>query len=203
MIKKDGMVVMSEAEYNEMKKTNKPNSVKEYAKQIGGLTQWDGIRMYFDKEQFEDICVSDSATIFNFFCTCEEVAYLIGNGRYEDAEKLIKAQKFEDVNWEAEYKELVRFLPKIVARRNQTTDIQLNRKDFLKLYGYAMQQMDIVELEDQDDKSEVLVYGNDFTVHYLGYFCSLGDGAAIYNHIIGGIEGLNEEEDDDYGEEES
>lgn len=205
MIKQNGMVIMSETEYAEMNKAdNKPSSLKEYANEIGRLTQCDGIRVYFDKEQFEDLCVSDSSIIFNFFCACEEVAYLIGEGRYDDAEDLIKAH-FEkatvDFDYEAEYKKLVKFLPKIVARRNQTTDIQLNRKDFLELYRYAMQQMDLVELEDQDDKSEVLVYGNDFTIHYLGYFCNCGDGAFIFNHIIPGIESLNEEEDDDYGEE--
>lgn len=204
MIRQNGMVIMSETEYEKISKTDKPSSLKEYANKISELTECGAIREYFDKE-VEDKCVCDSFTIFNFFCACEEVCFNISNGYYQDAEDLIK-RYYEDIisedNYEDKYKKLVKFLPKIVAREKQNTDIQLNRKDFLELYGYAMQQMDFVELEDQDDKSEVLVYGNDFTIHYLGYFCNCGDGAAIFNYLIPAIESLNDEENDIFGEEE-
>lgn len=62
-------------------------TLKGMAEEIMGLTQADGVRMYFDDEN--ELCVYDSAKIFNFFCCCEEVAYYIYKGEYKEAEKLI------------------------------------------------------------------------------------------------------------------
>ena len=201
MIRQNGLVIMTEDEYNRV-----PGTLREIATQIGGLSECGGIRQYFDGER-KDVCTYDSYIIHNYFALCEEICGYISKREYETAEQMIKdyikneEHSAEDSYYKREYKELVKFLPKILARESKNTDIQLNRKDFVKLYKYAKEQMDIVELDEQDSHAEVLVYGNECTVHYLGYYCSCGDGAAIYNYIIEAIEGLNEEEDDDYEKE--
>ena len=110
-------------------------------------------------------------------------------------EEYFKIRKDSERDWEAEYKELLNFLPKITARENQTTDIRLSRKDFMKLHAYGVEQMDYVA--ENYTKDNNLVNGNGFTVHWHGYYCDCIDGAQPANYIIPAIKDL----DDEMGEE--
>ena len=39
------------------------------------------------------------------------------------------------------------------------------------------------------------IYGHDFTIHWNGIYCNVGDGATPANHIIPAIEDCSEELD--------
>lgn len=108
-----------------------------------------------------------------------------------------KTIKKENRDYKKEYEELLNFLPKIVARENQTTDLRLSRKDFIKLHEYGVEQMDFVI--DNFEERNNLVYGNNITVHWMGYYCDCYDGASPANYIIPAIKEIDEE----FGNEES
>ena len=108
-------------------------------------------------------------------------------------EEYMELKKSSDRDWEKEYKELLNFLPKIVARKKHTTDIQLSRKDFIKLWDYGVEQMDLVTESFSEENN--LVYGNDMEMHWMGYFCNCFDGATVQNHIIPAIQSVDDELD--------
>lgn len=99
-------------------------------------------------------------------------------------------------DYKKEYKELLNFLPKIVVRENQTTDVRLSRNDFVKLHNYGVEQMDMVSENYTTENN--LVYDNNVTVHWMGYYCDCLDGAQPANYIFPAIKDL----DDEMGREE-
>ena len=60
----------------------------------------------------------------------------------------------------------------------------VTRAKFLKKYNKEQSKWDCGK-----------VYGNDVTVHWNGIYCTCGDGATAYNHIIAGIDGADSELD--------
>lgn len=56
-------------------------------------------------------------------------------------------------------------------------DKLVTREKFLKKYNKELNK-------DEHGK----IYGNDVTIHWNGMFCTCGDGATAYNHIICGLE---------------
>lgn len=106
----------------------------------------------------------------------------------------IKVNEEENsIDWKAKYNELLSFLPKIVSRQKHEGDIQLRREDFIKLWFYGEEQMDLVT-ENFTEKNN-LVYDNDMEVHWMGYFCNCFDGATVANYIIPAIQSVDDELD--------
>lgn len=98
---------------------------------------------------------------------------------------------------ELDYKRRIELLQKAVAdlvrgTEAQHTAVRVSRIDFLEMYETALSYMWDHSDEDND------IYGKDFTIHWNGIYCNCGDGAAPSNHIIPGIEFLNEEDPTEY-----
>lgn len=77
-------------------------------------------------------------------------------------------------------------------------DKQIPRKDFIEIYNKCVSRM-FEENENNigDGPYEKRIYGNDMTVHWNGMYCNCGSGAIIANEIIPGIEGVEEDEEED------
>ena len=71
-------------------------------------------------------------------------------------------------------------------------DVRVSKTDFLEMYQTALDYM----WEHDDEENDI--YGKDFFVHWNGIYCNCGDGAAVSNYLIPGIEGINEEDDTEY-----
>lgn len=65
-------------------------------------------------------------------------------------------------------------------------DKLVTRKKFLRKYSKEL---------GKDNKGKI--YGHDVTIHWNGMFCTAGDGATAYNHIIAGLEDAMTELDDE------
>ena len=84
-----------------------------------------------------------------------------------------------------------------------TNDMRVSKADFLAIYEKALDKLhSIMEGEKATDKTpddvDNDIYGHDITVHWHGIYCNCGDGATPYNHIIPGIEGVNDEDPNEY-----
>lgn len=71
-------------------------------------------------------------------------------------------------------------------------DIKVSMRDFLRIYNQALEEM-----FDGGDCEETGIYGEDVTIHWNGWYCSVGDGATAWNHIISNIESVIEETDEE------
>lgn len=67
-------------------------------------------------------------------------------------------------------------------------DIKVSMTDFLRIYNNALAE---------DDYTKNGIYGKDVTIHWNGWYCSVGDGATAYNNIISNIESVIEENGED------
>jgi len=71
-------------------------------------------------------------------------------------------------------------------------DKMVTRKDFLRAYR---QELDAMWNDDNTDKYNI--YGKDFTIHWNGIYCNVGDGATPSNYIIPAIQDCDEELDEE------
>ena len=75
-----------------------------------------------------------------------------------------------------------------VMKEHESGDVKVTKREFLEVYGEAMNDLGSDECE---------LYGNDVTVHWHGIYCNCGDGASAYNNIVSEIEGVIDEDGDD------
>ena len=77
-------------------------------------------------------------------------------------------------------------------------DVRVSKADFLEMYQTALDVMfDNLEKPNGGELPND-IYGNDITVHWNGIYCNCGDGAVASNNIIPGIEGVLDEDDEEY-----
>lgn len=77
-------------------------------------------------------------------------------------------------------------------------DKQIPRKDFIEIYNKCVSRMfEENEKGIGDGPYERRIYGNDMTVHWNGMYCNCGSGAIIANEIIPGIEGVEDDEEEE------
>lgn len=77
-------------------------------------------------------------------------------------------------------------------------DKQIPRRDFIEIYNKCVSRM--FEEDERgigDGPYEKRIYGNDMTIHWNGMYCNCGSGAIIANEIIPGIEGVEEDEEEE------
>ena len=84
-----------------------------------------------------------------------------------------------------------------------TNDTRVSKTDFLAIYQKALDKFfNIMDGEKETDKTPDDIpndiYGHDITVHWHGIYCNCGDGATPSNHIIPGVEGVNDEDPHEY-----
>lgn len=76
-------------------------------------------------------------------------------------------------------------------------DVQIPRKDFIEIYEKCVAKMfEENERGISNGPYEKRIYGNDTTVHWNGMYCNCGSGAIISNEIIGGIKGVEDDEEE-------
>lgn len=70
-------------------------------------------------------------------------------------------------------------------------DRQVSVEEFLRIYSEALSKHwnDM----NNDDVEKYGIYGQDFTIHWNGIYCNVGDGATPANHIIPAIRACLEE----------
>lgn len=82
------------------------------------------------------------------------------------------------------------------------TDTRVSKLDFITIYNKALNEFfDIMENNTGDETPDEIdnkIYGHDFTVHWHGIYCNCGDGAAPSNYIIPAIEGICDEDPNEY-----
>lgn len=98
----------------------------------------------------------------------------------DDYERLKRNAKEAEVLRTAVIKLLEHF------KANQTNDVEVTRKEFLAIYGAAVD--DLFRKEDNGDDDDNEIYGHDVTVHWHGIFCNCEDGATVTNTVIDGVE---------------
>lgn len=62
------------------------------------LSQSNNIRWFFEDKDVNSDTVCDNADIFNFFCACEEIAFLLRKKDYQSAAKFIRAFKNNELD---------------------------------------------------------------------------------------------------------
>lgn len=130
----------------------------------------------------------------------------------ENGMVMLTEQELERMNKEKtrlieEYEKRIDFMHKAILELSKgaapTNDTRVSKADFLAIYQKALDNFfSIMDGEKETDKTpdEVPndIYGHDFTIHWHGIYCNCGDGAMPSNHIIPGIEGVNEEDPTEY-----
>lgn len=77
-------------------------------------------------------------------------------------------------------------------------DVLVPRKDFIEIYNKCVSRMfEENERGIGDGPYEKRIYGNDMTIHWNGMYCNCGSGAIIANEIIPGIEGVEDDEEEE------
>ena len=87
-------------------------------------------------------------------------------------------------------------LMQYITKSKDEKDVRVSKLDFLALYNDALNEMFDNPNEDEND-----IYGYDITIHWHGIYCSCGDGATAYNHIITAIENVYNEDNEEYIED--
>ena len=115
----------------------------------------------------------------------------------KELENLINDSNKRIVELETRNKMLRAALMYLIKNNNkERKDIRVSKLDFLALYNDALNEM-----FDKPDEEENDIYGYDITIHWHGIYCSCGDGATAYNHIITAIENVYNEDDEEYIED--
>lgn len=100
-----------------------------------------------------------------------------------------------DVKRKAELKAQIEYLKCLKNNGITKKDEKVTRKEFLKLYGAAMEMICYYDGSDEKERFNHL-YGYPVEVHWNGVYCDCSDGATAWNHIVSNIEGVIEEEDE-------
>ena len=150
---------------------------------------------------------------FKSVCKCYEknIADQKGEHEYEtdlickDYEKTICILKEEHETDMAILNQRIEFMQTAILELSKgaatTTDMRVSKADFLAIYQKALDKFfDIMEKTTDETPDEVQndIYGHDVTIHWHGIYCNCGDGAIPSNHIIPGIEGVNDEDPNEY-----
>lgn len=129
------------------------------------------------------------------------------NGMVMMTEKELDRMNTEKDELIKQYEKRIEFMQTAILELSKgaapTNDMRVSKTDFLAIYQKALDNFfSIMDGEKETDKTpdevENDIYGHDITVHWHGIYCNCGDGAIPSNHIIPGIEGVNDEDDYEY-----
>ena len=119
---------------------------------------------------------------------------------YEEKQHILKKEHNEEIKTLTRRIELLQTaITELIHNTNHGShDVRVSRTDFLEMYQKALDEFfDNMEKPNCDELPND-IYGKDFFVHWNGIYCNCGDGAAISNYLIPGIEGINEEDNYEY-----
>ena len=108
MVKENGMVMMSEAEYNELLcykkgfKREMPDELQEMLTTASLHCSCGYIPSYYDREAPEEYRYADSVLVHNFFSVAEEVCDYLLEEKIEAAEGIIKGFVEDEFNIDEE-----------------------------------------------------------------------------------------------------
>lgn len=172
-----------------MELISKKELLKEIEEKYGDLTNESGCSVSTDNG-FEWLSLSNIVELVH---CCE--TYDGGEEEIEELERRIEHHKKQLDELKAEYKKRLELMQKALMELTQKTDtthhdVRISKADFVAMHTQAVCDMD--GLEDND------IYGYDITVHWHGFYCNCGDGAAPANYIIPGIEDCLDEDPTEY-----
>lgn len=84
-----------------------------------------------------------------------------------------------------------------MSTSNKPNDYRISRKDFIEIYNKCVCRMFDSGNTKNGISYEDVIYSNAMTIHWNGMYCDLTSGACIANHIIPGIMGVDEEDDEE------
>ena len=111
----------------------------------------------------------------------------------ENGMVMISEEEYRELLHNAESADVLRTaIMKLVRqfKRKPTEDIELTRKEFIKVYNTAVS--DMFEKDEQGIEDNE-IYGYDVTVHWHGFYCNCEDGATVTNTVIEGVECCSDE----------
>lgn len=122
------------------------------------------------------------------------------NGMVMLTEKELEQMKREHEKTKKELEKRIEIMQSALLQatngKKAVDGVQVTKTDFLEIYNKALNEM--FDREEKDDLENNDIYGYDFTIHWHGIYCNCSDGAQPSNHIIPAIEGLNDEDPDEW-----